>query len=160
LPTNNTNGSDVPRSDPLDSGPPRLELRGMIEEWREEHWERMDCWIDCGGLPPPPPPPASPRLSFSPLGLLSVEGEGGDAGCSFLDQFHVDEHLTSDRTPRSLPTQPPWRGPRRPPPPPPPPDEGWEENDGAFDEGRCGHGCGGGGDDAKDDRTQTLLDEA
>jgi hypothetical protein len=117
----------------------------MIEEWREEHWERMDCWVDCGS-------PILLRLSFSPFGWLSGgEVEGGDAGCSLLDQFHVDEHLTSDRTARSLPTQPPWRGPRRPPTPPP---EGWGENDGAFDEGRCG-----GGGDAADDGAQPL-DEA
>ena len=35
---------------PLVSGPRNVELSGMIDEWRVEHSERMDCWIDGDGL--------------------------------------------------------------------------------------------------------------
>jgi hypothetical protein len=53
----------------------------MIDECRAEHCERIDCWIDGGGLPP------LPRSSLLLLGL-SLED---DDGC--FDQLHVDEHL-------------------------------------------------------------------
>ena len=61
MPTRNTKGSDVPRSEFLASGPPRWEFSGMMEEWSEEHWERMDAE---GMLSPPPLPVVAVLLSL------------------------------------------------------------------------------------------------
>lgn len=82
LPTRKTKGREVPRSEFLARGPRREELRGIMEEWRSEHWDRMDCWtLEVGML----------SLSLSSFLLsLSLEGDGED----FLDQFHVDAYLT------------------------------------------------------------------
>jgi hypothetical protein len=77
----------------------------------------MDCWIDGDGFPP-----LSSllllRLSSSLLRLLL--GGTEDGGRSLLDQFHVDEHRTSDPTARPLSVLPSR-----------PHDVGFDENDGA-----------------------------
>lgn len=96
MPTRKTKGRDVPRSDPLVSGPRNVELSGMMDEWRVEHSERMNCWIDVEELSL-----LELLLSFALLVALSsspsADGEGGDAN-GFLDQLHVDENRIGEET--------------------------------------------------------------
>ena len=66
MPTKKTNGNEVPRSEFLASGPRMCELSGMMEEWRVEHWERMDCWAVEEGV-------LSSLLVFSSLSLFLVD---------------------------------------------------------------------------------------
>lgn len=62
-----------------------------MDEWRVEHSERMDCWMDGDGLPL--------LVFFCSLLLLlllaasssSSDDEDGEAN-GFLDQLHVDEN--------------------------------------------------------------------
>lgn len=51
FPTRKTKGREVPRSEFLASGPSTCEFSGMMEEWRSEHWVRMDCWTEEEGIP-------------------------------------------------------------------------------------------------------------
>lgn len=82
LPTRNTKGREVPRSEFLARGPRREVFRGIIEEWRSVTWEIMErCRSLLMGLP-----------SFSLVLLLTFWSSGVDEGLG-LDQFHVDEHL-------------------------------------------------------------------
>jgi hypothetical protein len=67
----------------------------MMEEWRVEHSERMDCWMDEEGL--------SLLLLLVVLLLvltlpfLSSSDDDGDGDANgFLDQLHVDEYLADD----------------------------------------------------------------
>jgi len=73
----------------------------MMEEWRAEHWERMDCWMSGEGM-----------LLLSSSSLLSLlllllsflsALLFGDS----LDQFHVDEYL-KDMTNGLGPLWPLW----------------------------------------------------
>jgi hypothetical protein len=65
----------------LARGPRREVLRGIMEEWREVTWVRMERWmsllIDSGML-------------SSSVAVMSLLGEEEGLG---LDQFHVEEHL-------------------------------------------------------------------
>ena len=74
-----------------------MELSGMMEEWRVEHSERMDCWMDEEGL--------SLLLlllllvllsSLLFLSLSSCDDDGDGDANGFLDQLHVDEYLADD----------------------------------------------------------------
>ena len=67
-----------------------------MDEWRVEHSERMDCWMDAEGLPL-----ALSLTFFCSLLLLllaasspsSLDEEDGEAN-GFLDQLHVDKNRT------------------------------------------------------------------
>lgn len=82
LPTRKTNGRDVPRSEFLARGPPRLAFIGIMDEWRCEHFDNMACCAELDGTPPPSAC-AAPAVS-------SLDGVGVGAGVTFFDQFQVD----------------------------------------------------------------------
>mmetsp|Transcript_32846 Transcript_32846/g.74383 ORF Transcript_32846/g.74383 Transcript_32846/m.74383 type:complete len:259 (-) Transcript_32846:162-938(-) len=82
LPTRKTNGRDVPRSEFLARGPPRLAFIGIMDEWRCEHFDSMACCAELDGTPPPSAC-AAPAVS-------SLDGGGVGAGVTFFDQFQVD----------------------------------------------------------------------
>lgn len=58
----------------------------MIDEWRSEHWVRMDCWAVDEGLPSPSLLSSLFDCSLFLSSLLAVSEMG------FLDQFQVDEY--------------------------------------------------------------------
>ena len=75
----------MPRSEFLASGPEMVVFSGIMEEWRDVHCERMDCWFDADGLPSLLLEVLS-RILLSKVDVLdSLEEE--DEG--FFDQFHV-----------------------------------------------------------------------
>ena len=69
----------MPRSEFLASGPEMVVFSGIMEEWRDEHCERMDCCIDADGLPSL----LMSRILLSKVDVDSLEEE--DEG--FFDQF-------------------------------------------------------------------------
>lgn len=58
-----------------------------MEEWSSEHWDKMDCWMDGGGLPSLPFSVLFELLlPFLSSSLMADE----EAEEVVLDQFHVD----------------------------------------------------------------------
>ena len=71
----------MPRSEFLASGPEMVVFSGIMEEWRDEHCERMDCCLDADGLPS--------LLLLSRVLLSKVDVDSLEEDEGFFDQFHV-----------------------------------------------------------------------